>query len=324
MFWLWAGFFVLILILLALDLGVFHRRTHEIGMKEAFGWTAFWIVLGLGFSGVVYLVYEHQWMGAELVPDRHMLASAGAEAVLRYLTGYLLEKSLSLDNMFVMSVIFAALQVPNLHQHRVLFWGIIGALVFRTLFIGGGVWLVKHFTWTLYLFGALLVFSGVRMLVRRKDADPEKSWFLRLSRRLLPVTSGPHEGHFTVVEDGRRKFTQLALALVAIEAADVVFAVDSVPAILAITTDSFIVITSNVFAILGLRSLYFVLANMISRFHYLKVALSLLLVIIGAKMLLHRLLHIPNLVSLGVIVGVVAVGIVASLLRPERGSEDVE
>lgn len=323
MIWLWAGFFLLVILLLALDLGVFHRHSHAIGMREALGWTAFWIVLGLAFTVVVYLVYQHHWFGAKLVPDEKMLSPPGLEASVRYLTGYLLEKSLSIDNLFVISVIFSALKVPARHQHRVLFWGIVGALVFRTLFIAGGVWIVHRFAWSFYIFGALLLYSGGKMMLEGDEPpDPEKSWFLRTARRIVPVTIREETGHFTVREGGKRKFTQLALALVAVEAADVVFAVDSVPAILGVTTDAFIVVTSNVFAILGLRSLYFVLANMLARFRKLKYALALLLIVIGVKMLLHSVVKIPNILSLAVVVVIVGAGVLFSIISEKRRSDE--
>jgi tellurite resistance protein TerC len=313
MIWLWIGFFVLIIALLALDLGVFHRRSHAIGVREAMGWTLFWIALGLAFCGPVYLIYEHHWFGAAVAPGGD-LVSDGAQAVVRYLTAYLLEKSLSVDNIFVISMLFSSFRVPARHQHRVLFWGIVGALVARGAMIGGGIWLVTRFTWIFYVFGAYLGYAGVKLLLaRHEEGEARPSRLGRVIRRVLPVARGDHGGRFTTRVRGRFAFTELMLALIAVELTDVVFALDSIPAVLAITAEPFIVVTSNVFAILGLRALYFVLAEMISRFRYLKLALAGLLIYIGLKMILHSLIKIPNLVSLGVVLGALVLGVVASL-----------
>jgi tellurite resistance protein TerC len=291
--WLWLGFFALVFIMLALDLGVFHRKAHEISLREALGWTTFWVTLGLSFSGIVYLMYEHHWGGAGTHGEGAHLH--GADAMILYLTGYLLEESLSIDNLFVISMLMSSFRVPGKYQHRLLFWGIMGALVFRGAMITGGVWLVNRFTWTFYVFGGFL---GIR--------------------KILPVAKEDHGGRLMARENGKVVFTYLAIALLAIELTDIVFAVDSVPAILAVTTEPFIVITSNVFAILGLRSLYFVLAGMMSKFRYLKTALSILLVIIGAKMLAHDVFHVPNLVSLSLVVGIVGIGVATSFFIDRR------
>jgi tellurite resistance protein TerC len=318
MTWLWLGFLALVLLMLALDLGVFHRKAHEISLREALGWTVFWVVLGLSFSGVVYLMYEHHWGGAgEFQGKAHL---HGVDAVVLYITGYLLEESLSVDNLFVISLLMAALRVPGKYQHRLLFWGILGALVFRGTMITGGVWLVNRFTWTFYIFGGFLVISGVRMLFAADDEepDPEASWFFRGIRKVIPIAKQDHGSRLITTENGRIVLTYLAVALLAIELTDIVFAVDSVPAILAVTTEPFIVITSNVFAILGLRSLYFVLAGMMSKFRYLKTALSILLVVIGAKMLAHDVYNVPNLISLAVVVGVVGIGVATSFFVDRR------
>jgi tellurite resistance protein TerC len=318
MTWLWLGFFALVFVMLALDLGVFHRKAHEINIREAIGWTILWVILGLLFSGVVYLIYENHWGGAGQFPDRNHLN--GSDATILYLTGYLLEESLSVDNLFVISLLLRSMAVPSRFQHRLLFWGIIGALVFRGGMIAGGVWLVSHFTWTFYVFGSFLVISGVRMILAGDDDDPEPeaSWFFKVVRRVLPMAKQDHGSRLFTVENGRFVVTHLAVALLAIELTDIVFAVDSVPAILAVTTEPFIVVTSNVFAILGLRSLYFVLAGMMNKFRYLKTALSILLVIIGGKMLTHEIIHVPNFLSLAVVVGVVATGVVISLFADAR------
>ncbi len=320
MTWLWIGFFSLVFVMLALDLGVFHRKAHEINIREAIGWTIFWVSLGLSFSGVIYLIYENSVGGAGAVASPGRPALDGIDALVLYLTGYLLEESLSVDNLFVISLLFRSMAVPSRYQHRLLFWGIMGALVFRGTMIAGGVWLVSHFTWTFYLFGAFLVISGIRMIVAGDDEDPEPeaSWFFKGIRKVLPMAREDHGSRLISRENGRLVFTHLAVALLAIELTDIVFAVDSVPAILAVTTEPFIVVTSNVFAILGLRSLYFVLAGMMSKFRYLKTALSLLLCVIGAKMLAHDIFHVPNLISLAVVVGVVATGVVISVLADAR------
>ena len=316
--WLWIIFTAFVLALLWLDLFVFHREDHEIATREAVGWSIFWIALGLAFSGVVYLIYEHNLLGAELGHHpREIIRNEGLQAVVRYLTGYLLEKSLSVDNLFVIALIFSTLGVPARYQHRVLFWGIIGALVMRFAMITGGIWLVNRFTWTFYVFGGLLIISGIKMLATSEPEDLSKVWWMRAIRRLVRVTE-INGGRFVVRHAGKLALTPLALALIAVETADLIFAVDSVPAILAVTTEPFIVVTSNVFAILGLRSLYFVLASMLRKFRYLEVALSLLLVLIGVKMLAHDVLHIPNLISLAVVVGVVGLGIGASLIVDRR------
>jgi tellurite resistance protein TerC len=326
MTWLWLGFFALVLIMLALDLGVFHRKAHEINLREALGWTVFWVVLGLSFAGIVYLMYEYHWGGAGTHGGANVPHIHGVDAMVLYLTGYLLEESLSVDNLFVISLLMTAMRVPGKYQHRLLFWGILGALVFRGTMITGGVWLVNRFTWTFYIFGGFLVISGIRMLFAADDTepDPEASWFFRGIRKVIPVAKQDHGSRLLARENGKVVFTYLAVALLAIELTDIVFAVDSVPAILAVTTEPFIVITSNVFAILGLRSLYFVLAGMMGKFRYLKTALSILLVVIGGKMLAHDIYKVPNLISLAVVVGVVGIGVATSFfvdLREIRRSQ---
>jgi tellurite resistance protein TerC len=295
---MWAGFLVLIALMLAVDLGVFHRKVHRIGMREAAAWSAVWIALAALFG-----------LGVTL--------HAGGERGLEFATAYVVEKALSVDNLFVMAVIFGALRIEPEHQHRVLFWGIVGALVLRLAFIFGGVALIERFDWTLYVFGAILLLTGIKLLVTREARpDPENSLAVRAVRRVIPV-GGPDGARFLSRAGGRWHATPLLLALVAIEGADIVFAVDSVPAVLAISHDPFIVFTSNVLAILGLRSLYFLIGGMIDRFRYLKVGLAGILVFVGGKMLLADALHVPVLVSLAAIAGLLAVAIVASLLRAE-------
>jgi tellurite resistance protein TerC len=289
-------------------------------LRDALGWTTFWVSLGLAFSGIVYLLYENHVSGAGMPEHWSEPHLHGLDALVLYITGYLLEESLSIDNLFVISLLFHSMAVPGKYQHRLLFWGIMGALVFRGIMITGGVWLVTRFTWTFYVFGAFLVISGIRMLLAKHDEqpEPETSWLFRIIRKFLPVAKEKHGSKLLARENGKLVVTNLFIALIAIELTDVVFAVDSVPAILAVTTEPFIVITSNVFAIMGLRSLYFVLAGMMSKFRYLKTALSILLVIIGGKMLLHDIFHIPNLVSLALVVGIVGVGVATSFFVDAR------
>ncbi len=295
---LWIGFTLFVLAMLALDLGVFHRKAHEVGVREALLWTAVWISLALAFNVGVYL-----WFG----PER----------ALEFFTGYLIEKALSVDNIFVFIIIFSTFAVPAKLQHRVLFWGIVGALVMRALFIVLGAALLHKFHWVAYVFGAFLVFTGVKLLVQRAaEIHPERNPIFRLFERLVPSVSHYESGSFTVVEAGKRYATPLLLVLVAVEATDIVFAVDSIPAIFAITMDPFIVFTSNIFAILGLRALYFALVGMMGKFHYLKVGLSLVLVFVGAKMLLAGVYKLPIWASLGAIAALLGGAIVASLLRP--------
>ena len=293
--WAWVGFVALIMLLLALDLFVFHREAHEVSFREATKFSIFWISLGLAFGVVVYF-----WLGAQ----------AGGE----YLAGYLIEKSLSVDNIFVFALIFTYFGVPSKYQHRVLFWGILGALVFRALFIAGGAALLERFHFTIYIFGAFLVLTGIRMALHRdEEMHPEKNPVLGLFRRVVPMTSEYHGQKFTVLEAGKRVATPLMAVLVLIETSDILFAVDSIPAIFAITDEPFIVFTSNAFAILGLRALYFMLAGMINRFIYLKIGLAVVLVYVGVKMLISGWIHIPIWASLGFIALAITVSIVASL-----------
>jgi tellurite resistance protein TerC len=296
---LWVGFTAFVLALLALDLGVFHRKAHKVSVREALVWTGIWIGLALVFNAGVYYFY-------------------GAERALEFLSGYVIEKALSVDNIFVFVVVFGAFAVPAALQHRVLFWGILGALVMRAAFIVLGAALLQRFHWVIYIFGAFLVFTGIKLFFEKGDGvDPERNPLFRLFRRFVPSVGDYRDARFTVVEGGKRYATPLLLVLVAIEATDLVFAVDSIPAIFAVTTDPFIVYTSNVFAILGLRSLYFALAGMMEKFHYLKVGLSGVLVFVGAKMLLSELYPIPIAASLTIIVSILGASVAASLLRPK-------
>ena len=313
---IWGGFVLAVLALLALDLGVFHRRPHEISVTEAFGWSAFWILLALAFNVVVFWLYENNWIGAGLAFPEHI---DGRTAAIEFFTGYLLEKSLSLDNIFVIALIFSYFRVPLAYQHRVLFWGVVGALALRGVMIAAGAALLHRFAWMTFVFGGLLLFSAARMLVARHDnLAPEESLVVRLARRRLPMTKEFHGHHFFVKQAGVRTATPLLLVLLLVEATDVMFAVDSIPAIFAVTDETFIVYTSNVFAILGLRSLYFALAPMLARFRFLKTSLVFVLGYIGVKMLLTHTYPIPAAVSLAIVGGILAVGVLASVMGSGR------
>ena len=330
MLWTWAGFIVVILVLLALDLCVLNRRPHAIRIREALGWSALWIALGIAFSGFIYWAYGTHWAGLGLTPDAvDGRPNDGASAAFKYLTGYVLEKALSVDNLFVMAVIFRFLAVPAEFQHRVLFWGILGALVLRGLMIGIGTELIAHYHWVLYLFGGFLLLTAGRMLfLPERPPDPSHDPVFRLARRVLPFTSAYHGPHFLGIENGRRMLTPLALCLLLIETSDVVFAVDSIPAVFTVTSDPFLVFTSNIFAILGLRSLYFALAGMVEKFHYLKASLALVLAVVGLKMIgAHWIKQLAgeygSLYLLVVVAALLIVGIGASLLFPQRDSHIV-
>lgn len=298
---LWTVFVVLLVVVLALDLGVFHRREHVIGTREAAIWTGVWISLSLAFNLWIYLEF-------------------GTRPGLEFLTGYLIEYALSVDNIFVFIVVMSYFAVPKQFQHRVLFWGILGALLMRGLFIGLGAALISRFEWVLYLFGAFLVITGGRILAHKEaEVHPERNPVVNLLRRLMPITRDYHGKHFFQREDGRLKATPLLVVLLVVETTDVVFAVDSIPAIFGVTRDPFLVFTSNIFAILGLRALYFLLAGMMDRFHYLNVGLGLVLVFIGLKMLVADFVHVSIQLSLGVVVLVLGGSVLASLLLPKRG-----
>jgi tellurite resistance protein TerC len=295
----WTAFVVFVLAMLALDLGVFHRRPHAVTFREAAGWSAVWVALAFGFAGLLYGV-------------------AGPAPATDFVTGYLIEKSLSIDNVFVFVVIFGALRIAPEHQHRVLFWGVIGALVLRAAMIVGGIAVLSRFHWLVYVFGAFLVFTGIKLYVTRNATDGVDGRLMALVKRALRATDRTDGARFTTIEDGRRRATPLLVALVLVEITDVVFAVDSIPAIFAITQDTFLVFTSNMFAILGLRSLFFLLAGLVDRFRYLKVGLAGVLVFVGLKMSLVDLVKIPSAVSLAVIFPILLTAIVASHLRRER------
>lgn len=392
MFWVWIGFILFILAMLALDLGVLNRGAHVISAKQAMGWTVFWVSLALVFNVLVFFIFEHQWQGfgvrglelelrhritsadvspesaheilrrsppslLEKLPERLQLAAAseeltpeqrsnlrltseeraefklssaendrrtklpynGATAAIQFFLGYLIEESLSLDNIFVMAVIFAKFRVPAKHQHRVLFWGIIGAQVMRGIMIGAGSAIIEQWQWITYVFGAFLIYTAFKMYFSGdSEVDPENNILVRWARKLYPVTPGYVEGKFFVQLDGKRAITPLFLVLLVIESTDLLFAVDSVPAVFGITQDPFLVFTSNIFAILGLRSMYFALAAVLEKFRYLEYSLVFLLAFIGVKMLLAYFFHISSLISLAIIGGILATGVIASIMRPER------
>jgi tellurite resistance protein TerC len=316
----WALFVALVLTLLALDLGVFHRRPRAVRTREGLAWTAFYISLALAFNVLIYFLYERHWLGIGQAVGHPL---DGGTAALQFLTGFLLEKSLSLDNIFVIALIFAYFRVPLVYQHRVLFWGVLGALVLRGVMIALGAALISRFDWVVYLFGGILILTAARMLlVGHDELEPENTLAIRIARRVFPVTAAFHGERFFVQIDGRRLATPLFLVLVLVESSDVLFAVDSIPAIFAITKDPFLVFTSNVFAILGLRSLYFAIAPLMDRFRYLKISLVFILAFVGVKMILSHTEPIPTNVSLAVIVGILSVGVLASALAAanEAGS----
>jgi tellurite resistance protein TerC len=357
----YSGFLAVILFLLALDLGVFNRKAHVIGVSEALTWSAFWIAIGLSFAVFVYFGYENHWLHLGTTPDAmggisgtstegEPVYNDGKTAVVKYITGYLIEKSLSVDNIFVISMIFSFVAVPPLYQHRVLFWGIVGALVMRGVMIAVGSALISTFSWIIYVFGGFLVLTGVKMLFPSGSGDPGNSLAVRWTRAFFPVTQQFHGEHFFVRAGSRESHeppvpgsvelrdevaekarpgawlaTPLFLALVMIEFTDLIFAVDSIPAIFAITGDPFIVFTSNIFAILGLRSLYFALAGMIERFHYLKISLAIILALVGIKMMTHVWLKQLlgenfNFYVLGMVLLILAGGVVASMIRNRKGT----
>lgn len=312
----WVGFVVLVTALVMLDLGVFHRKSHTVGIREALGWTAVWISVALLFNVFIYFLYERHWLGWNGGGGSVVLT--GSQAALQFFTGYLVEKSLSVDNIFVIAMVFGYFRVPAHLQHRVLFWGILGAVVMRGAMIALGAVLIHQFTWTIPVFGILLIASALKMLMMSEDVHPDRNFAIIAARRFFPVVTDAAEDRFFVRVAGTWAITPLFLALILVETSDVMFAVDSIPAVFAITRDPFLVFTSNVFAILGLRSLYFALAGLMDKFAYLKYSLVALLTFVGVKMLLSHHYPISNLVSLGVIVGLLAAGVAASLWATNR------
>jgi tellurite resistance protein TerC len=300
---LWIGFNIFVLSMLALDLGVFHRRAHAVRVREAVIWSVVWIALAGVFNIVLYFGF-------------------GGERALEFLTGYLIEKSLSIDNLFVFLIIFSYFRVPAEFQHRVLFWGVLGALVMRAGFIASGVALIERFHWIIYIFGGFLILTGIKMSQHKdKELNPDRNPVVRLAKRIFPISSRYHGQNLFAPEDGRTVATPLFLVLLVIETTDLIFAVDSIPAILAISRDPFIVYTSNVFAILGLRSLYFALAGIMQMFHFIHYGLSAILVFVGTKMLLSDIYKVPIAISLGVIALIITASIIASLLWPAKARE---
>ena len=298
---LWLIFSIFVLGMLALDLGVFSRKPHEVKFKEALGWSIVWVTLSLIFNAWIY----HEF---------------GKQKALEFLTGYLIEKALSVDNIFVFVILFASFAVPKMYQHRVLFWGVLGAIFMRAIFIGLGAALISRFHWIMYVFGAILIYTGIKLMRQGDDHDPhpEKNPIYKLGRRMMPAVPEYHGKAFTIMKDGRRYATPLMMVLIAIEATDVVFAVDSIPAIFAITTDPFIVYTSNIFAILGLRAMYFLLAGVIDKFHYLNIGLALVLIFVGIKMVIVEWYKVPIGVSLFMIAGLLGASIAASMIWPKH------
>jgi tellurite resistance protein TerC len=315
-FLIWAGFLALILFFLAVDLGVFNKTPRVISTREALAWTLFYVSLSLAFSGVVFLLFENDWGGiATNAPE----LLDGKKAVIQYLTGYVVEYSLSLDNVVVIALLFSYFRVPLAYQHRVLYWGVLGALVFRGIMIGLGAALLARFSWISYVFGALLIVSAARMLMAGEETlNPEESRIYKLIRKLYPIHDDFVEHKFFIRQQGKRFATRLFVVLMFVETSDIVFAVDSIPAIFAVTSHPFLVFSSNVFAVLGLRSLYFALAPMIEHFRYMKASLVLLLAYVGVKMILAHHVKIPNSVSLTVILGILAIGAIASLISARR------
>lgn len=298
--WFWIGFMAFVFTMLALDLGVFHKKMRKVPVKEAVIWTIIWVTLAMIFMGIIYI-------------DR------GKIKALEFLTGYVIEYSLSVDNIFVFILIFSYFGVEDKYQHKVLFWGILGALVMRAIFIFAGVALINRFHWIVYIFGGFLIITGIRMLFSGEGkVDPEKNPLIRLFRKFIPITDDQHNDKFFVRKDNRLHATPLFLVLLIIETSDLIFAVDSIPAILAITTDRFIVFTSNIFAILGLRSLYFAISGIMDYFRFLKVGLAFVLTFVGVKMCLASVFKIPVVISLVVIVGILLMSVLASILIKKK------
>lgn len=321
--WIWLTFLLFVLGMLALDLGVFHKNAHEVKIKEALTWSAVWIALALVFNIGIYFLWDRIYPASEYTPK---------DAALAFLTGYVVEKALSVDNIFVFLMVFAYFNVPAKYQHRVLFWGIIGALLLRAGFIAAGAAILKEFAWAVLIFGGFLIFTGIKMLiVKDKKVDPEKNPIIVLFRKMMPVTKEYVGQKFFTRIDGKLWATPLFITLLFVEFTDIVFAVDSIPAIFAITKDPFIIFTSNVFAILGLRALFFALAGLMDLFHYLGTGLAAILMFVGGKMVYTYYMHtwggqpdfkFPIGLSLGIIVGVIALSIILSLMKPKKPEDD--
>ena len=326
----WGGFLIFVLVMLAIDLFVVNREAHVVSVREALAFTTVLVVLAMAFAGFVHAAYDNHWLALGTQVDRiDGVMNDGRLASVKFITGYLIELSLSADNVFVMAMIFAHLRIPPQFQHRVLFWGILGALVMRGVMIVVGTALIAKYHWILYVFGAFLLYTAIKMMLTKDEGhlETDEVFIIRQLRRFFPVTGQLNAHHFTAIVDGRRMLTPLAVGLVLVEAMDLVFALDSIPAAFAITADPFLVFTSNVFAILGLRSLYFALAGAIDKFRYLKTSLSAILGLIGVKMLTGDLLKEQfgpnvNLYMLGMVIAILALGAIASVIatrRDERG-----
>lgn len=316
--WIWLGFIAFITFALALDLGVFNRKFHVVSAKESLRWTGVWVACALAFNGLVYHLYDQHTLGIGLAIGHPL---SGSEAALQFFTGWLIEYSLSLDNIFVIAIIFSYFGVERQYQHRVLFWGILGAMIMRGAMIAAGAALIQRFDWIMYVFGALLILTSVKMLRASEDqVEPEKNPLVRLARRIYPVTPSFEGEKFFTRLNGQRAITPMFLVLLVVESTDVLFAIDSIPAIFAVTRDPFLVFTSNVFAILGLRSLYFALSGLMAMFHYLRYSLVFLLAFVGTKMILSHHHPIPIGISLGVIIGILVVGVLASVIGAKRES----
>lgn len=310
----WTGFILLIFVLLFLDLGIFHKKDRKVSLQDAIIWSGIWILISLSFNVFIYFAYKHHWLELGLGTSS-LLTMDGKDAALKFFTGYILEKSLSVDNLFVIAMVFSYFKTPLKYQHEILFWGILGALIFRGIMIISGAALLNTFSWVTYFFGALLIFSSIKMLsTGRGKVYPEKNPVINFLKRFYPVSDNDQGGKFFVRLNGVKAITPLFIVLIVIETSDAMFAVDSIPAVLAVTTDALIVFTSNVFAILGLRSLYFVLATFMNKFRYLKISLVFVLAFVGAKMLLIHYIRIPILISLAIIGGILLSGILSSLL----------
>lgn len=315
---IWAAFILLICLFLALDLGVFNKHDHVIRSREAGIWTAVWFTVAMSFSGIIY------WLFASGTIDNPTGLTPGS-AVLKYITGYLIELSLSIDNVFVIAVIFTAFAIPPIYQHRVLFWGILGAIIFRAFMILFGVALINRFEWTIYVFGIFLIYTAYKMLrTGNTDFNPKESFIFKQIKKIYPITTVINGHNFFIKKMGLTVATPLFVALMVIEITDIMFALDSIPAILAITADPFIVFSSNIFAILGLRSMYFLISRMLAKFRFIHYSLVVILAFVGFKMLLSQKFHPPEWVSLTVIVVSLLSGVIASVLIPEKEEVTIE
>lgn len=301
----WGLFILFIVVMLAIDLGIFNSKDHEVKVKEALVWSGVWVALALTFNAVIYL-----WRGPEVA--------------LQFFTGYVIEKSLSIDNIFVFLQVFAYFSVPAIYQHKILFWGVLGAIVMRAIFILAGVALITKFHWIIYVFGVFLVFTGIKMVVsKNKEVHPEKNLLIRLLGRFMPISRDYEGGKFIIRKSGVIMATPLMVVLLVIETTDVIFAVDSIPAILAITTDPFIVFSSNLFAIMGLRSLFFALAGVVKKFYYIHYGLAAILVLVGVKMIVSDFYKLPSAAALAAVAAILSFSMIASVIWPRR-SQDVE